>query len=164
MIHREKQPKQIKGFTMIEALISLLVLSVGLLGLAALQTGGIKFNQDAYVRTQATNLAYGAIEWLRINRDDAIAGSYSATYTQAAAYDADDSDTYCTPGSTTTADAIICWRTNIRDNLPSGSLAISAASGTNNNEFTVTISWSDRWRQKDAASTTTSSQSWMIEL
>ncbi len=29
MIHREVQPKQIKGFTLIEVLVSLLILSVG---------------------------------------------------------------------------------------------------------------------------------------
>lgn len=149
---------------MTEVLISLLILSVGLLGLAALQTGGVKFNQDAYVRTQATNLAYEAIEWMRINRTTAIAGSYSDTYGQADAYDASDSDTYCTPDSTTTADAIICWRVSLRENLPNGSLVISTPSGSNSNEFTITISWSDRWRQKEATAATTSSQSWIVEL
>ncbi|MEJ1296966.1 MAG: type IV pilus modification protein PilV [Candidatus Sedimenticola sp. (ex Thyasira tokunagai)] len=164
MIHREIQAKQVKGFTMIEVLVSLVILSVGLLGLAALQTGGVKFNQDAYIRTQATNLAYEAIEWMRINRTTAIAGSYSDTHDQAAVYDASDSDTYCTPDSTATADTIICWRVSLRENLPNGSLVISDPGGTNSNEFTITVSWSDRWRQKEATAATTSSQSWIIEL
>ena len=35
------------GFSLIEVLVSLLVLAIGMLGLAALQTQGIRFNQDA---------------------------------------------------------------------------------------------------------------------
>lgn len=45
------------GFSLVEVLVALLVLAIGLLGLAALQAQGLRFNHDAYVRTQATNLA-----------------------------------------------------------------------------------------------------------
>ena len=46
------------GFSIVEVLVALFVLSIGLLGLAALQAQGLRFNHDAYVRTQATNAAY----------------------------------------------------------------------------------------------------------
>ena len=43
-----------QGFSLMEVLVALLVLAIGLLGLAALQARGVKFNHDAYLRSQAT--------------------------------------------------------------------------------------------------------------
>ena len=45
------------GFTLLEVLIALMVLSVGLLGLANLQILGLRSNQGAFLRSQATVLA-----------------------------------------------------------------------------------------------------------
>ncbi len=47
-----------RGFTLIEVLISMVVLSIGLLGLAAMQVISFRDNQDAYYYLQATLLAY----------------------------------------------------------------------------------------------------------
>lgn len=55
------------GFTMIEMLIALLVLSIGLIGLAALQGRGQQFNHAAYVRTQAVFIAYDIMDRIRSN-------------------------------------------------------------------------------------------------
>ena len=43
-----------KGFSLLEVMVALLVLSIGLLGLAGLQTFSLKFNHQSYERTQAT--------------------------------------------------------------------------------------------------------------
>ena len=56
-----------KGFTLLEVLIALLVLSIGLLGLAALQTTGLRSNQMASIRTTATQLAYDITDRMRAN-------------------------------------------------------------------------------------------------
>jgi type IV pilus assembly protein PilV len=45
------------GFSIMEGMITLLVVSVGLLGLAGLQNKGIQFNQVGYMRTQAALVA-----------------------------------------------------------------------------------------------------------
>lgn len=55
------------GFSLLEVLIALLVLSLGLLGLAALQTFGLKFTYQSYQRTQATYLIGDIIERMRAN-------------------------------------------------------------------------------------------------
>ena len=55
------------GFSLLEVLIALLVLSIGLLGLAALQTTGLKFNQQSYQRSQATLLSYEILDRIRAN-------------------------------------------------------------------------------------------------
>ncbi len=66
--------KRLNGFTLLEVLIALLVLSIGLLGLAALQAHTLKVNHGALQRTQATFLAYDIIDRLRANRAAALAG------------------------------------------------------------------------------------------
>ncbi|TVT45772.1 MAG: type IV pilus modification protein PilV [Denitromonas halophila] len=53
------------GFSLIEALVSMVVLSIGLLGLAGLQTSALKFNQTAQLRSKAVTLAYDMQERVR---------------------------------------------------------------------------------------------------
>jgi type IV pilus assembly protein PilV len=55
------------GFTLLEVMVALLVLSIGLLGLAMLQATNLQFNTDAYTRTQATLFAYDIIDRMRAN-------------------------------------------------------------------------------------------------
>jgi len=69
MTHKEKFniAFQHRGFSLIEVLVALLVLSIGLLGLAALQTTSLQYNTGSYFRTQATFLAYDIIDRMRAN-------------------------------------------------------------------------------------------------
>lgn len=69
-----KKKQKYAGFSMLEMLVALLVLSIGLLGVATLQIRGQQFNQVGYLRTQATFLAYDIMERIRINSDN-IAGN-----------------------------------------------------------------------------------------
>lgn len=55
------------GASLLEVLIALVVLSLGLLGLAGLQVASLKANQDAGIRTQASILAYQIIDSVRAN-------------------------------------------------------------------------------------------------
>jgi type IV pilus assembly protein PilV len=64
------------GFSLLEVLIALLVLSIGLLGLAALQAVSLKANHSAYTRTQAIYLAYDIIDRIKANRNQALSGEY----------------------------------------------------------------------------------------
>ncbi|MBS68395.1 MAG: type IV pilus modification protein PilV [Pseudomonas sp.] len=65
-----------RGATLIEVLVAMLVLSIGLLGLAGMQMTALKSNQSAYYRSQATVLAYDIIDRMRANRTDALNGVY----------------------------------------------------------------------------------------
>ena len=56
-----------QGFTLIEVLIALVVLAVGLLGLAGLQVMALKNNQSTYVRGQANLIANDVIDRIRAN-------------------------------------------------------------------------------------------------
>ena len=61
--------KKQNGFTMVELLIALLILAVGLLGMASLMMTSMKSNQSAAMRSQASWLAYDIIERMRLNSD-----------------------------------------------------------------------------------------------
>jgi len=75
------------GFTLIEILIALVILSIGLLGVASLQMQGLRNNQSAYLRSQASMLVYDMADRMRVNAARAITGDYDGfntdTYTPA---------------------------------------------------------------------------------
>ncbi len=64
------------GFTLIEVLVTLLILSIGLLGLAGLQGQSLLTNNQAYVRSTATALSNDIIHRMRTSRASAIIGDY----------------------------------------------------------------------------------------
>lgn len=56
-----------RGVTLVEALVALLVLSVGMLGIAALFVSSVRFNRTALLRTQAINLVSDMADRIRAN-------------------------------------------------------------------------------------------------
>ncbi len=71
------RPRQ-RGFSLIEVMVALLVLAIGLLGLAGLQTLGLKFNTQSYQRTQAVLNAYDIIDRIRANSGGIGAAVYDS--------------------------------------------------------------------------------------
>lgn len=60
------------GFSLIEVLVAILVISIGVLGMIAMQARSIQFTQDAGQRNTAAMLANDLIEMVRSNRDAVI--------------------------------------------------------------------------------------------
>ncbi|MFC4312111.1 type IV pilus modification protein PilV [Steroidobacter flavus] len=56
------------GMTLVEVLVTLVIISVGLLGVAALQLTTVRNNYDSFVRTQAATLAGDMLDRMRANR------------------------------------------------------------------------------------------------
>lgn len=65
------------GFAMLEVLIAVLVISVGLLGIARLQTAGVRFNHVSYLKSQAALQANDMADRLRENQLGVSAGAYN---------------------------------------------------------------------------------------
>jgi type IV pilus assembly protein PilV len=64
-----------RGMTLVETLIALLVLSIGLLGIAGLQMTSLQNNRGAHLRSQAAVLAYDIADRMRANRTVALTGT-----------------------------------------------------------------------------------------
>lgn len=65
--------RRARGFSLIEVMVAVFVLSIGLLGMAALMATSLRNNQSADHRSQAVNLAYDAIEMMRANVNNTLA-------------------------------------------------------------------------------------------
>lgn len=105
-----------RGLSLIEVLVALLVLAIGLLGLAALQTVSLQGGQNAYYRTQATNLAYEVSDFARVNRSVVLA--------------------------TCNLPILAGWTAFVGDQLPAGTLTANVSDCVNG-EVTVTVTWAE---------------------
>ena len=123
-----------RGLTLIEILIALLVMSIGLLGLAGLQTVSLKFNTSAYYRTQATALSYDLADRMRANRTAALANEYNVVF----ADPVPGCGTAATTG-TRAAQDLSAWLNTLACRLPLSTGAVVR----NGDEFTFTVRWDD---------------------
>jgi type IV pilus assembly protein PilV len=64
------------GFSLIEVLVAVLVLSIGLLGLAGLQGRALRDNQSSFLRSQAVQGGEDILDRMRANRAAARDGAY----------------------------------------------------------------------------------------
>lgn len=127
-------PKRNKGFGLIEILVSLLVLAVGLLGLASLQTTGLTQNSEARHRSQAILLADDMFERIRANRENIA--SYVVTAGTAPTCDSDYAVSAVT-NSGVAADDIAEWRNSLGCLLPGGNGTVQV----NNTTVTIQVTW-----------------------
>lgn len=157
-----------QGFSMVEVMVSVLVLSGGLLGLAFLQAQGMKFNAEAYQRTQATVLAYDIIDRLRANPAEAHADAYAvasssdAYAAETATYkscDKPDGTVKCTAAELATFDLAKWYEAQGKslaiDTNNRATIARTAITSTLD-EHTVTM----RWLEHE----TTKTQRWVVQL
>ena len=147
-----RSPRAAGGFTLIEVMIAVLVLGMGLLGFALLQTMTVRFTQSANYRTQATNLAYEMLDQMRVSRIQASAyvGDYEASTTN--------SDCEPATGTNLTADGFrSAWECRLGKALGADASASVARAG---DRFSVTVSWGDeRWvEDADPRSFTTATE------
>ena len=68
------------GFSLIEVMVALLVLSIGLLGMAGLLVVAVKTNHSAYLRTQASFVAQSMADRMRANSRAVWSGVYARTW------------------------------------------------------------------------------------
>ena len=75
-VSRHPSRRPARGATLLEVLIAVLIMAVGLLGIAALQSVSLRNTQGASERSNAVIQSYAMFDMLRANRDAARAGSY----------------------------------------------------------------------------------------
>jgi type IV pilus assembly protein PilV len=127
-----------RGFTLIEVLVSVLVLSIGLLGLASLQATSLRFNNDSSAQTQATYLANDMADRMRANASQVAAYPNLSTNPPGSA-----TPSCYTGGCSPTQMAdndVYEWNTGL-NTLPGGQGLITDAGG---GLFKITVMWDDR--------------------
>lgn len=131
------RPARQAGFSLVEVLISLLVIALGLLGLAMMQTLSVRYAQSSNYRTQATNLAYDLFDQIRANR--ALANQFlaidEASFAGETGKRCGRPLDYVNPAASAAR-----WKCQVRAALGPGAYAVVAQDGT---QLAVTVSWSD---------------------
>lgn len=126
-----------RGFSMMEILITMVVLSIGLLGLAGLQVSGLQNNQSSYYRTVAMQQAYNISDRIRANPAGESAGDYDSI--SGVGTNPGCISTGCTPAQMSQYDQYE-WNTDNANLLPTGKGTVTRSG----NLFTVTVMWDDQ--------------------
>lgn len=136
----------VKGFTLIEVMVSLVILSMGLLGIAKLVLFSAHSNDSAYLRSQASDLAYAMLDDMRGNRGIAMAQGYDVAINTAPVATGSCVGTGCTPGALATYD-VNTWLSRLALALPSGTGSIAttttAAPAPVGTTAVITVQWDD---------------------
>ena len=125
------------GFGLIEALVALVVVSVGMIGIAVLYGQGLGASRTAYYRTQAVNLASDMADRIRLNRRAGASynGAGASNNCQAGG------NVDCTTAQMAAQD-IFEWQAQVAGQLPGGAGTVAYA-GTTPPTYTISVSWSE---------------------
>ncbi|MEZ5562046.1 MAG: type IV pilus modification protein PilV [Gammaproteobacteria bacterium] len=130
-------PSAVRGFTLIEVLVALVVMSVGMLGIAALYLEGLRAGRTAIYRTTAVNLAADMADRIRANQR---AGNAYAGNGPGADQSCVNGDEDCTPAELA-SDDWFSWSSQIDAQLPEGASAEILASAGPAPVYTITLRW-----------------------
>jgi type IV pilus assembly protein PilV len=150
------------GFSLVEALVALVVLSIGMLGIAGMYVESVRNGRVALTRTQAVNLVSDMADRIRAN---ANAGASYATATYASAPAQHD----CAPTSSSAGgncgiadlaeDDLARWVAAVRATLPADGAGLPAAevqyfpapAPREPDRYRVSIRWKEPTEQKNGA-------------
>lgn len=119
----------VAGYSLIEVLVALVVLSIGLLGLARMQLTGLRYANSAAERFEAVTSAHEILERMRANRNPALAGDYDVAIGGTS-----------TSGGQAQAD-VEQWKASLAAALPGGDGSVEVVSRI----ATITVQWSEEW-------------------
>lgn len=133
--------RQQAGFTLLEILVSLMIIALGVLGTAGLQALSLKINQGGQLRSQAVVLGLDFIERIEANNGATVVGGYApASYPTS--YTVDCATTFCTTAQLATYD-LVDFKTRVDAALPGAAITVTMT-GTGPFTYTVRIDWTER--------------------
>lgn len=131
---RHSSLAQQRGVGLIEILVAVLVLSLGLLGMAGLQANALRGNQSSYARSQAIMFSYYMLDAMRADRTNAVGLRYNMTKT-------------CNPGAITTSDlpgnTRKDWLQSMRESLGNDDSTCGVITCDVNGNCLVQVIWDD---------------------
>lgn len=151
-----------QGMSLVEVLVAVAILATGLLGLGALQAKSVMFNQSAYYRSVAADLASDLADRIRANRNQFRGWDSSVASTVPVDFPLPPDFSKC-PQSSARDTAPVCgdqgthqaymvqsemtaWNTNLRNlmqNLDAGYTLVSSDAGNGFYRYVLTITWLD---------------------
>jgi type IV pilus assembly protein PilV len=133
-----------RGFTLVEALVALVVLSIGMLGIAALYVESLRAGRTALIRSQAVNLASDMADRIRANRTGGA--SYAKDVDDAGVLSDDceqgGASASCTPAIMADHDKAI-WDAEVIQSLPGGTAQIEFTDA-NPDVYLITVTWAEQ--------------------
>jgi len=131
--------RQVRGVSLIEVLISVVIASIGLLALAGVNASSIRYGKMSQYRGTATQLANDIGERIRANKAGAASYAVGTSFAAQASLPAVaatlchpvpviNPNPYTSPACTAAqlaADDLQTWQVRVRDQLPEGSVAIN---------------------------------------
>lgn len=127
------------GFSLLEVLVTILVVSLGLLGMAALIISGVRSNNIAHYRSVATKQAEDIADRMRTNLAGARAGSYD-NITATIPSSSDCTASACSATQMATYDHAQ-WNTANSILLPGGTGTVGGNLATG---YTITLRWTEK--------------------
>ncbi|MES2491528.1 MAG: type IV pilus modification protein PilV [Pseudomonadota bacterium] len=123
-----------RGVGLVEVLVAVLVLAIGLLGIALMQTRALTGNNSTMARSMAVVASYSILESMRADRPNALAGSYNGTVS------GDD----CDAGDANFAQTqLTSWCADLAEKLGPTTATTGVIDCNGNGVCTVTITFDD---------------------
>lgn len=130
------------GFTMVEVLVALVILAIGLLGIAALYLNSLQSGRTAIYRTQAVNLAADLADRIRSNRT--AQGAYASLFGDMPAEVAGCFNTGGCIDTDLAASDLARWKATLAQLLPNGQgqvVFIAPVGAGEPANYVVTVQW-----------------------
>jgi type IV pilus assembly protein PilV len=130
----------LRAFTLVEVLVALTVLSIGMLGIAALYTQALGAGRSTQYRTQAVNLLSDLADRIRVNRLGQAAYSGAPANNACDAQSGGPAD--CAPPQMAAHDLYL-WDRDVTELLPDGQWNVDYSNTTSPPTFTISVSWEE---------------------
>ncbi len=139
MMRNQKQLEKVRGFTLIEVLIAMIIMSVGMLGIAGLYVTSMQAGRTSILRHNAVTLAGDVADRIRANPRAAASYALADAGVPSACVAA---NTNCTRDEMAAND-IYLWNQQARDTMPNGTVAIVFNNGVAPPTYQITVSWTE---------------------
>lgn len=137
-----------RGATLLEVLVAILVLSIGLLGIAGLTSASVRYSQGGWARATVASALSDLADRVRSNPSASATAFVAATDTyatqQGASYGATVTDclaSSCTDANVLAAYQLEDWRMAVKRSLPSSAIWVSGSRSTG---YQATVMWFDK--------------------
>ncbi len=130
-------PKRVEGFTLVEVLVALVIMSVGMLGIAGLYVHSMQAGRTSLFRHHAVTLAGDVADRIRAN--PTAAAAYAGV---GADNNCIDGGIDCTPAQMASND-ILVWAQQAAATLPTGTVVIVFDNAPSPPTYQITVQWNE---------------------